>query len=155
MLKKNKKKINYITFRFGTIAGVSKGIRFHTAINKFCLNASLNEKIYVYKTAYNQFRPYLSLKDAFKTFKFCIEKNMFDNEIYNALSGNFTVKQIIQMIKRYKKKISIRFVKSEIMNQLSYHVESKKIENKGLVLKASIKTDIKETLKLFKNMKYS
>ena len=41
------------------------------------------------------------------------------------------------------------------MNQLSYHVESKKIENKGLVLKASIKTDIKETLKLFKNMKYS
>ena len=155
LLKKNKKKINYITFRFGTIAGVSRGIRFHTAINKFCLNASLNEKIYVYKTAYNQFRPYLSLKDAFKTFKFCIEKNMFDNEIYNALSGNFTVKQIIQMIKRYKKKISIRFVKSEIMNQLSYHVESKKIENKGLVLKASIKTDIKETLKLFKNMKYS
>ena len=52
---------------------------------------------------YNQFRPYLSLKDSFKVFKFCIEKNMFDNEIYNALSGNFTVKQIINMIKKYKK----------------------------------------------------
>ena len=41
------------------------------------------------------------------------------------------------------------------MNQLSYHVESKKIENKGLVLNASIKNDIKETLKLFKNIKYT
>ena len=63
------------------ITGVSKGMRFHTAINKFCLNASLNEKIQVYKTAYNQFRPYLSLNDAFKIFKFCIEKNIFNNEL--------------------------------------------------------------------------
>ena len=154
LLKKCGNKIKFITFRFGTIAGVSKGIRFHTAINKFCLNASLNEKIFVYKTAYNQFRPYLSLKDAFKTFKFCIEKNMIDNNIYNILSGNFTVKQIIQMIKQYKKKISVKFVKTEIMNQLSYHVESKKIKNKGLKLNASIKFDIKETLDLFKNFKY-
>ena len=154
LLKKNKNKINYITFRFGTIAGVSKGIRFHTAINKFCLNASLNEKIYVYKTAYNQYRPYLSLKDAFKTFKFCIEKNIFDNEIYNALSGNFTVKQIINMIKKYKKKIKVKFVNTEIMNQLSYHVDSKKLKNKGLKLNSPIQNDIKETLKLFKNIQY-
>lgn len=154
LLKKNKNKINFITFRFGTIAGVSKGIRFHTAINKFCLNASLNEKIYVYKTAYNQFRPYLSLKDAFKTFKFCIEKNVFNNQTYNALSGNFTVKQIVNMIKKYKKKIRVKFVNTEIMNQLSYHVESKKLEKRGLNLNAQIQNDIKETLNLFKGIKY-
>ena len=74
--------------------------------------------------------------------------------VYNILSGNFTVKQIIHMIKQYKKKVSIKFVKTEIMNQLSYHVESKKIKNKGLILNASIKFDIKETLDLFKNFKY-
>ena len=79
-------------------------MRFHTAINKFCLNASLNEKIQIYKTAFNQYRPYLSLKDAFKVFKFCIEKNVFNNDVYNALSGNFTVREIIKIIKKYKKK---------------------------------------------------
>ena len=42
LLKKNKKKIRFNSFRFGTIAGVSRGMRFHTAINKFCLNAALN-----------------------------------------------------------------------------------------------------------------
>ena len=38
LLKKNRKKLKYITLRLGTISGVSKGIRFHTAINKFCFN---------------------------------------------------------------------------------------------------------------------
>ena len=57
MLKKAKDKINYISFRFGTIAGVSPGMRFHTAINKFCFAASFNQKINIYKTAYKQFRP--------------------------------------------------------------------------------------------------
>ncbi len=152
MLIKNSKKLKYSTFRFGTIAGVSKGIRFHTAVNKFCFNAAINEDIYVYKTALNQFRPYLSLSDAFKVFKFCIEKDFFKNDIFNALSGNFTVKQILEKIKKNKKKINIKFVKAKIMNQLSYHVSSKKLEKNGLYLNAKIEKDIKQTLKLLRNI---
>ncbi len=152
MLIKNSNKLRYNTFRFGTIAGVSKGIRFHTAVNKFCLNASINENIFVYKTALNQYRPYLSLNDAFKVFKFCIEKDFFENQIFNALSGNYTVNQILQKIRKYKKNIKVKLVKSEIMNQLSYHVSSKKLENNGLFLKGNIDNDIKQTLKLLGNI---
>ena len=154
LLEKNKKKLKFISFRFGTIAGVSKGMRFHTAINKFCLSASLNEKITVYKTAINQYRPYLSLRDAFKVFKFCINKNIFNNNTYNVHSGNYTVRQIIQMIKRYKKRVTIKFVNSKIMNLLSYHLENKKIRGLGLNLNSPIQKDIKETLKLFKHLNY-
>ena len=152
MLIKNSKKLNYNTFRFGTIAGVSKGIRFHTAVNKFCLNASINENIFVYKTALNQYRPYLSLNDAFKVFKFCIEKDFFKNEIFNALSGNYTVNQILKKIRKYKKNIKVKLVNSAIMNQLSYHVSSKKLESNGLFLKGNIENDIKKTLKLLSNI---
>ena len=152
MLIKNSNKLRYNTFRFGTIAGVSKGIRFHTAVNKFCLNAAINENIFIYKTALNQYRPYLSLKDAFKVFKFCIEKDFFKNEIFNALSGNYTVNQILKKIKKYKKNIRVKFVKSAIMNQLSYHVSSKKLESNGLYLKSHIENDIKQTLKLLSNI---
>ena len=104
MLRKEGNALNYITFRFGTIAGVSKGIRFHTAVNKFCFNAALNQNIAVYKTAMHQYRPYLSLRDAFKVFKFSIEKDFFNNDVYNILSGNFTVGQILKKISKYKKK---------------------------------------------------
>ena len=152
MLKKESANLIYNTFRFGTIAGVSKGIRFHTAVNKFCLNAAINENIHVYKTALNQFRPYLSLSDALKSFKFCIEKDFFQNDVFNILSGNFTVNQILKMIKKYKKKIYVKLVDAEIMNQLSYHVSKDKIEKEGLRLNYKIEKDIKNTLKLLGNI---
>lgn len=152
MLKKNYK-IQYNTFRLGTIAGYSKGMRFHTAVNKFCLNAAFNEKIAVYKTAMNQYRPYLSIRDSFRLFKFCIENNFFKNDIFNALSGNFTVKQIISKIKKRKKNIAIKLVKSKIMNQLSYHVDDSKIRKYGLKLNCELQKDIDDTLKLFKYLK--
>ena len=152
MLKKESKKIKYITYRFGTISGVSSGMRFHTAVNKFCLNASIDEPITVYKTALNQYRPYLSLKDAFKVFKFTIDKDLFNNDIYNALSENCTVNEIIQKIKKFKKKIKIKFVYSEIMNQLSYHVDKKKLNKEGIFLTNKISDDIKDTIKLLKNI---
>ena len=153
LLKKNSNKLKYNTFRFGTIAGVSKGIRFHTAVNNFCLNAAIGEKIKVYKTALHQYRPYLSIRDSFKVFKFCLENNFFENDIFNILSGNFTVNQILNKIKKIKKRIKIIYVNSPIMNQLSYHVDDKKIKKKGLILKSNIDVDIKDTLLLFKNLK--
>ena len=152
MLKKESANLIYNTFRFGTIAGVSKGIRFHTAVNKFCLNAAINENIHVYKTALHQYRPYLSLSDALKSFKFCIEKDFFQNDIFNILSGNFTVNQILKMIKKYKKKIYVKLVDAEIMNQLSYHVSKEKIKKEGLNLNYKIEKDIKNTLKLLGNI---
>ena len=153
ILKKNTKSIKYNTFRFGTIAGVSRGIRFHTAVNSFCLNAAIGEKIKVYKTALHQYRPYLSLEDAFKLFKFCIDKNFFENDIYNVVSNNFTVNQIINKIKKLKKNIKISYVNSAIMNQLSYHVDKKKLSNRGLFLNSNLDRDVADTLNLFKNIK--
>tara|TARA_A100000164_G_scaffold381176_1_gene431604 strand:- start:673 stop:1599 length:927 start_codon:yes stop_codon:yes gene_type:complete len=153
LLKKNSNNLIYNTFRFGTIAGVSKGIRFHTAVNKFCFNAALEKKIEVYKTALHQFRPYLSIRDSFEVFKFCINNNFFENDIFNVLTGNFTVFQIIKKIKKFKKKISIDYVNSPIMNQLSYHVDDTKIKSKGLILKSNIDKDIQDTIKLLNNLK--
>ena len=153
LLKKNRNKLRYNTYRFGTISGVSKGIRFHTAVNKFCLNASLNSKIHVYKTALHQFRPYLSVIDSFQAFKFTIENNFFENDIFNVLTGNYTVNQILTKIKKFKKRITIDYVNAPIMNQLSYHVDDKKIRNHGFKIKGSIEKDIKDTLKLLQNLK--
>ena len=117
------------------------------------LSAALNEKIKIYKTALNQYRPYLSLSDAFKVFKFCVEKNLFDNDIYNVVSNNFTVSQIVEKIKRIKKNASTTFVYSSIMNKISYHIDKKKLQNKGLFLNSNLNRDIANTLNLFKNIK--
>ena len=153
ILKNLGKKLKYNTFRLGTIAGVSKGIRFHTAVNNFCLSVALGESIKVYKTALHQFRPYLSLGDVFKLFKFTIEKNFYENDIYNVVSNNYTVYEIIKKIRKYRKNIKISNVYSPIMNHLSYHVSKKKLSAKGLYLNSNLDRDIANTLNLFKNIK--
>ena len=76
------KGLKAVVFRFGTIFGISQGMRFHTAVNKFCWQAVMNQPISVWKTAYDQKRPYLELKDASNAFKHIINNDIFDGEIY-------------------------------------------------------------------------
>ena len=150
ILKKNKNKIKFISYRFGTISGISKGMRFHTAINKFCLYAVLGKPLPIWKSMMNKPRPYLSLKDAFKVIKFTIENNFFNNETFNILSQHLTLKKIISYFKKYKKAIKIKYVKSKLINQYSYKVSNKKFSKRALMLKSNIHHDIKSTLKMFR-----
>ena len=115
-------------------------------------NAALNEKIHIYKTAYKQYRPYLSLSDAYKAIKAIFEKNIFDRQVYNILSDNFTVNQILNLIRDEGYRVKVKLTNSRIMNQLSYKVSKEKFEKKAVKLNASIKKDIKQTLDLFKNV---
>lgn len=149
-LKKNKNKLNYITLRLGTITGISKGMRFHTAVNKFCLNTILKVDIPIWNNAMDQHRPYLSLDDAIRSIIFIIKKNLFDKEIYNILTGNYTVRQILKIIQKQKYRIKIKKVKSPILNQNSYHVSGKKFEKFGLKFNKNIENDIKNTLDILK-----
>jgi len=151
-LLKNKNKIKFISLRFGTVAGVSKGMRFHTAVNKFCFNAAINIDIPVWNNAIDQYRPYLALSDAIKTIIFFINKDIFNNQIYNVLTKNFTVRQILNTIKKNKYNLKIKKTNSQILNQNSYKVSKRKIDKLGLKLKNNINSDIKQTLKLFENL---
>ena len=127
-------------------------MRFHTAVNKFCISAVLNQPIPVWTNALNQFRPYLSLEDAFKAIKFAIENNKFDNKVYNVFTSNLTVKHIVEMIKKYKKNIKINYVKSKIKNQLSYKIDNGRFEKNFFKLKGNIQKDVKKTIQLFDNI---
>ena len=149
ILNRNGKNIKYVTFRFGTISGISQGMRFHTAINKFCLYTILGKPLPIWKGMMNKPRPYLSLRDAFKVIKYTLEKKFFNNETYNILSQNLTLKQIISFFKIYKKNIILKSTNSKLLNQYSYYISNKKFSNKAIKLKSNIKDDVKETLKIF------
>jgi len=139
-----------VILRFGTIYGSSPGMRFHTAVNKFCWQAVHGKPITVWETAYEQKRPYLNLDDAIKSLIFFIENNIFDSEIYNVLSGNHSVKEVVESIKKYIPNLEINFVKNEIMNQLSYEVSVDKLLKKGFRFSGNIDHGISETISLIK-----
>lgn len=143
----NKKGLEVVCCRLGTIYGESIGMRFHTAVNKFCWQAALGETLTVWSSAYEQMRPYLDLRDAIRSFEHIIKINLFDGEIYNILTENLTVKNVIDEIRKFIPNIDITFVDNKIMNQLSYEVSNKKFKNTGFQFKGSINDGIKNTLK--------
>ncbi len=149
-LKKNKK-IKFISLRLGTICGISKGMRFHTAVNKFCLKTILGEEIPVWNNALNQFRPYLSLNDAIKVIVNVVNKDLFDNQIYNVLTKNYSVKQILDIIKKNNFQIKIKKTKSPVLNQLFYGVSNEKFCKFGIKMSKNIDRDIMQTLNLLKS----
>lgn len=146
-----KKSLRAVICRFGTIYGVSQGMRFHTAVNKFCWQSVMGIPITVWSTAFDQKRPYLDLQDAYKAFEFIIKEDLFDGDIYNILTGNHTVRDITNLIKNYVEKLEIAFVDNKIMNQLSYEVDNRKFANKGFKFSGNLSNGIYETIQLLKS----
>ena len=136
--------------RFGTIFGASPGMRFHTAVNKFCWQAVMSQPITVWSTAYDQKRPYLDLLDASRAIAFIIKNNIFDGRIYNVLTSNCTVREVVDIIKEFVPNLEIEFVDSRIMNQLSYEVICDRFKSKGFVFSGSMIRGVLETIDLLK-----
>lgn len=143
--------LEYVILRFGTIFGFSPGIRFHTAVNKFCFQAVMGESLSVWKTAYHQKRPYLDLEDAVNSIVFIIKNDIFNQEIYNVLTLNATVEQIVETIRKNINDIKINFVKHQIMNQLSYDVSPEKLKKLGFKYNGNLDNSIKQTIDILKN----
>ena len=138
----------FVIFRFGTICGTSPGMRFHTAVNKFCWQAVTGQPLTVWSTAKNQKRPYLALSDAIGAITYFMKKKLYNRETYNVLTDNLTVDAIIETIGQFIPKIKINHVDSEIMNQLSYEVSNQKICKVGFGFTGSISDNIIQTINL-------
>jgi len=146
----SRESFRFVIFRFGTICGTSPGMRFHTAVNKFCWQAVLRQPLTIWTTAKNQKRPYLALSDAIGAIVYFIKNNLYDRETYNVLSDNLTVDTIIEIIRQSVPSIQVQNVDSEIMNQLSYEVSTNKIIQKGFKFSGNIRENIFETIRLFR-----
>jgi len=135
-------------YRFGTIFGVSPGMRFHTAVNKFCWQAAMGLPITVWSTAYEQKRPYLDLGDACKAVAHIIRNELFDGRIYNVLTLNATVREVVDAIRAFVPTLEVQFVDNKIMNQLSYEVSDARFRSTGYMPAAKLSETLKQELKL-------
>lgn len=151
-LQKEMKRIEYVIFRFGTIFGVSPGMRFHTAINTFCYNAAFGKDLIIWKENYMHFRPYLGLNDMMQAILIGL-KNKFRREeknIYNVITCNSETRDIVETIKALILDLSIKMVDTPLLNQNSYFVDIEKIEKMGFRPKDDLFFEIEKTLKVLR-----
>ena len=152
MIKKKvaEESLHGVILRLGTIFGTSPGMRFHTAINKFCWQAIMGIPITVWKTAYEQKRPYLDLTDAIRCIVFLLKRDLFNGCVYNVVTLNATIREVVNLIQAFVPTQEVEFVDSRIMNQLSYEVLNTRLEEKKFTFQGDIKQGIKNTIALLK-----
>ena len=96
-------------------------------------------------------RDFLDVGDAVRAIRFIVQDDVFDNEIYNVVTVNATVSQIIVTIRGSIPGVEVRLVDSPIMNQLSYRVSNLRFGRRGFEVRGDLPTGIAETIRLLRN----
>jgi nucleoside-diphosphate-sugar epimerase len=145
--------LRFVTCRFGTIFGPSPGMRFHTAVKQFIWQACAGLPLTVWRSARDQRRPYLDLEDAVRAIAFILARDLFDRDIYNVLTENATVHEIIEAIREYLPDLEVSLVDSQIMNRLSYEVSCLKFSTRGFQCTGDLRQRVAETVALLKGIR--
>ena len=141
-----------VILRLGTIYGPSIGMRFHTAVNKFIFLACTKRPLTVWEGVLTQRRPYLYIEDAISAFIFMMDNEVDNGGIFNVVTENATVEEIIEIIKEFIPTLIIKFVKSPFSHQFSYFTDDTKIRKLGFLPKGNLRKGIKATIDLFKGI---
>lgn len=146
----SQKGLKVAVLRLGTIFGISPGMRFHTAINRFCWQAVMGTPLTVWTTAYDQRRPYLDLTDAVAAIVFFLRTKRFDGRIYNVVTENASVRMVVDRIRKFVPDLTVKFVDQAIMNQLSYDVASKRLNEFGFKFAGDMERAMEDTISLLR-----
>ena len=79
-----------------------------------------------------------------------IDRPLFDRSIYNVVTTNTSVKRIVEIISAHIPETTVKYVDTEIMNQLSYHVANDRFVKLGFEFKGDLERGIADTLRLLK-----
>lgn len=138
--------------RLGSIFGVSPGMRFHTAINRFCWMAATGRGIQVWRTALDQVRPYLDVADAAAAFAHFITESEPTSKPVNVVTWNGTVREILQEVRNTGVAVDYELVDDRLMSTGSLRVSTARAETLGFRPDGSLHKGVAETLKLFQGL---
>lgn len=139
------KGLKYTIFRWPGVFGYSRSMHFDTALNQMVLQAVTGKPLTIWEETWKQKRPHLYIGDAVGAIKFFLDNDLFQNEIYNVITGNFTVEETVNTIKELVPNLLISFIKAPAMNPL-LDISDKKIRSLGFEPQGSLSQGIKEMI---------
>lgn len=132
--------------RFGTIVGPSPGMRFHTAVNRFCWQAATGAPLTVWSSALHQQRPYLAVDDAVALIAQSVTRDAWLGTTVNAASFHATVADVLDAIARVTPLPTIDRVDSALMNELSFTVSTRRATDAGFAFTGTLDEGVARTL---------
>jgi nucleoside-diphosphate-sugar epimerase len=147
----NLPQLKFVILRLGSVHGVSKGMHFETAVNKFCLQYFNKDEITVWQGALNVKRPFLSLLDFVRAIEFIIYYLGFKNQIYNLATKSWSTQEIISILEKIGGlSARIEFQTKSGFSPESIFVSTDKFKETNFNFIGSLEVDISDTLKFLK-----
>ena len=89
--------------------------------------------------------------DAVRAIVHVLDDGVYEGGVYNAVSVNITVRQVIDSIRRLVPGLEINLVDSPIMNQLSFKVMNSRLAAESFVPQGSLDAAVEETVSMLRN----
>jgi len=140
------------SLRFGTIFGISPGMRFHTAVNKFCWEAATGKPVEIWQHAHNQLRPYLSVGDACAAISHVIHSSCYGDGPINIATTSATVQQVLAAIELSGVTVTTKIVESEASAANSINLDTSLARRLGFTFVDNLVNGVSETLDQFRGI---
>ena len=142
------KRMKYIIMRLGTVFGNSPGMRFHTAVNKFCYQAATGLPLTIWKQNYHQYRPYLDINDCIQAIQLFIDKGIYGST-FNVTTNNYQLSEIVNYIQSINP-VKVEMIDTPLLNQYSYKTDNSKLCSIGFQPKGDLFAAIEATMEKLK-----
>ncbi len=147
---------NSLVLRLGTIHGISPGMRFHTAVNRFCWQAVNGIPLTLWDSSTSLTSPYLSLTDLYRVLDQIVTGRItFNGQLVNLVSHNSTPTDIVDLISKLVPSITIEKVQDTRSRKNGIVVESNDSQIKKLMFSNSAESDIRSTIELLRDESFS
>ena len=132
---------NYVILRLGSVYGKSyDSTRLNIMPNLFSKISSYDGEIKLFSNG-NQFKSLVSVYDVARCFEFVGENEKINNEIFNCVNENLTVKQVAEICKNINKKLTLIKTSDPVPNK-GYTLSNKKLLQTGFTFQHEIKDSI-------------
>ena len=142
--------LEYMILRLGSLFGKAAVTRFDGVANRMAYLAGVGRALTVYGTG-EQRRPVVHVADASKAIANSI-KHFDSNTTYNVVSDNPSVLEIVGILKAIKPELKTRFTEQDVMNHLSFRVNSSLFQLTGWTPEVDLHDGLSELLAEFGNV---
>lgn len=145
-----KKGLQFTIFRWPGTFGYSPAMHFDTALNRMVSQAVKGERLTIWRETWKKKRPHLYIGDAIEAILFILDNDIFNDEVYNVITGNYTVEETVGAIKEFIPDLKIKFIKAPSMNP-DLDISDAKIRALGFRPKGNLKRGINEIITSLKS----
>lgn len=145
-----KRGLKATTLRFGSIFGHAPGMGFDDVISKLSHLAGTRRSLIIHGNG-EQVRPFVHIQDAAAMIRFCLENSDLPEVVYNGVTLNASVRQIVDTLQRLVPDVDVRYTEQDFLNRMSFDVSGERLQQAGFKAEFDLEKGLKDLLFHWRN----